>query len=84
MPGQIFLQKFTNFRLRLSVNSYKYNFCSKLNMDIGSKGKVLAVTDGKAIVQIDRRRVTVGVRDDVKVGKGDMVIIALGNIVAKA
>lgn len=52
-------------------------------MDIGLRGKVLVVNKGRAIVEVGKKRVTVGVRDDVKVKGGDMVIITLGTIVGK-
>ncbi|MBR9682537.1 MAG: hypothetical protein GOV02_02590 [Candidatus Aenigmarchaeota archaeon] len=52
-------------------------------MDIGSKCKVLAADKGRAIVQKGGKKITVGVRDDIKIKKGDMVIIVLGNIVGK-
>ena len=52
-------------------------------MDIGAKGKVLVAKSDRAIVQIGRKKVTVGVRSDVKVKRGDIVVVTLGNIVAK-
>ena len=52
-------------------------------MDIGSRGKVLVSDKGRAIVQVGGKKMTVGVRDDIKVNKGDMVIIVLGNVVGK-
>lgn len=52
-------------------------------MDIGNKGKVLVSDKGRAIVQIGGKKVSVGVRDDIKIKKGDMVIIVLGNVIGK-
>ena len=52
-------------------------------MDIGLRGKVLVVTKGRAIVDVGKKKITVGIRDDIKVKSGDMVIITLGTIVGK-
>lgn len=53
-------------------------------MVIAAKGKVLAVKENKAIVSIENRKETVGIKPDLNIRAGDMVIVALDMIVGKA
>ncbi len=48
-----------------------------------SKGRVLVTKRGKAIVEIENKKVTVDIRPDIKVKSGDIVIIAFNTIIDK-
>ncbi len=49
-----------------------------------SKGRVINVKKGKAVVEMDKKRRTFEIRPDIKIKEGDMVYVALGTIVDKA
>ena len=52
-------------------------------MSIISKAKVISIENGKAIVEREGKKQTVSIRDDIKLKKGDKVMISLGVIVDK-
>ncbi len=52
-------------------------------MDVVAKGKVLAIKEDKAIVNVEGRQKTVNIRKDVKIKRGDKVTIAFNTIVDK-
>ncbi len=52
-------------------------------MDIVTKGKVIAIKDKKAVVNIEGKQKTVNIRHDVKLKRGDSVTIAFNTIVDK-
>lgn len=52
-------------------------------MCIAIKGKILAIKQNRAIVEIEGSKKTVNVRPDLKLKTGDMVMIALNTIVDK-
>ncbi len=49
-----------------------------------SKGRVVDVKKGKAVVEIDKKKKTFEVRPDIIIKKGDIVFVTLGTIVDKA
>ncbi len=48
-----------------------------------NKGRVLVTKRGKAIVEIDNKKVTVNIRPDIKVKAGDIVVVAFNTIIDK-
>ncbi len=49
-----------------------------------SKARVLNVKNGKALVEMDKKRKIMEVRPDIKIRKGDIVFVALGTVIDKA
>ncbi len=52
-------------------------------MEIGSKGRVIGFKGKRALVDIDGKRRSVDVREDVEVNIGDKVVVFLDAVVAK-
>ncbi len=52
-------------------------------MTIGSKGKIIEVKGNIAVVEIDGRKRTYPMREDVKVKKGDKVVVILDTIIGR-
>ena len=50
-----------------------------------SKGKVLVIKGERAIVELDNsgKKITVGIKPSVEVKKGDIVMVAFGQVVDK-
>ncbi|MBU5574921.1 MAG: hypothetical protein QXF15_02350 [Candidatus Aenigmatarchaeota archaeon] len=52
-------------------------------MDITNKAKVLVIKSNRAIVEINGKKKYVGIRPDLKIKQGDIVIVAFNNIIDK-
>jgi Trk K+ transport system NAD-binding subunit len=52
-------------------------------MDVISKARVLAVKQGRAIVEVGRTKRIVDVRPDLRIKAGDIVVVAFNVIVDK-
>ena len=52
-------------------------------MVIGSKGKVIEVKDRKAVVEIEGRRKSFPIIENLRVKKGDSVVVVLDRIIGK-
>lgn len=52
-------------------------------MSFISKAKVIDIENGRAVIEDMGRKKTVSIRDDLKIKKGDNVVVSLGAIVGK-